>query len=234
VNITFIWIPGFGARRGEKAIAKSCVHLNGLVDHDGNLARTPLAKNSACRGDGFPYSLWAVAPILRFIGLLNAAVWLGAMVLFTAFIGPGLFSPEMKQVLRADWMPGAVAQILVVNYMMLQQWCAGIALVHLVFDWLYTGKIFAKSSLIILVACLLMSLAGTRLMAPKMKELHLWKYSPQATPAQRDVATRSFPILHAAAQITNLLALCGVLFYYWRLSVGPQGARSGAAARYRS
>jgi len=71
-------------------------------------------------------------------------------------------------------------------------------------------------------------------LAPKMKELHLWKYSPQATPAQRDVARRSFPILHATAQITNLLALCGVLFYYWRLSVGPQGGRSGAGARYRS
>jgi len=71
-------------------------------------------------------------------------------------------------------------------------------------------------------------------MAPRMKELHLWKYSPQSTPAQKDIAKRSFPILHGAAQVTNLLALCGVLFYYWRLSVGPQGGRSGASARYRS
>src|SRR3954454_3078253 len=72
------------------------------------LAGTQVAKNSACRAGGFPYSLWAVAPILRFIGLLNAAVWLGAMTLFTAIIGPALFGPEVRQVLRADWMPGAV------------------------------------------------------------------------------------------------------------------------------
>jgi uncharacterized membrane protein YiaA len=183
---------------------------------------------------GFPYSLLAVAPVLRFIGLLNAAVWLGAMVLFTAVIGPALFGPEAHQVLRAEWMPGAVAQILVERYMILQQWCAGIALIHLIFDWLYTGKLFAKSSLIILALCLAMSLAGTRLLAPRMKELHLWKYSPQSTPAQKEYAKRNFGILHGASQVTNLLALCGVLFYYWRLSVGPQGGRSGAGARYRS
>jgi hypothetical protein len=156
------------------------------------------------------------------------------MILFTAIIGPTLFSPEVRQILRADWMPGAVAQILVERYMILQQWCAAIALVHLIFDWLYTGKLFAKSSLIILVLCLGVSLLGTRFLTPRMKELHLYKYSPQSTPAQKADTNRNFGILHATAQITNLLALCGVLFYYWRLSVGPQGGRSGASSRYRS
>jgi hypothetical protein len=157
------------------------------------------------------------------------------MVLFTGVIGPAIFGPEVKQIVgRSDWVPGAIAQIMVVNYMVLQQWCAGIALVHLIFDWLYTGKFYAKSLLIILVVCLGISFAGTQLMAPQMKQLHVMKYSPQTTPAQKDYAARSFRILHATAQITNLLVFCGVLFYYWRLSVGPQGGRSGAGARYRS
>ena len=183
-----------------------------------------------------PFSLQfvPVAPILRFIGLLNAAVWLGAMIFFTAVIGPGMFSPEVKQIVgRAEWMPGAIAQILVERYMVLQQWCAAIALVHLIFDWLYTGKLFAKSSLIILVICLGMALGGTRLLAPQMKQLHIMKYSPQTTPAQKEHAARNFRILHGTSQVTNLLALCGILFYYWRLSVGPQGGRSGASVRYR-
>jgi hypothetical protein len=176
-----------------------------------------------------------VAPILRFIGLLNAAVWLGAMILFTAFVGPALFSPEVKMLVgRSEWMPGAIAQILVERYMVLQQWCAIIALVHLIFDWLYTGKLFAKSSIFILLICLGIALGGTRLLAPQMKQLHLMKYSPQSAPAQREHAARNFRILHATSQVTNVMALCGVLFYYWRLSVGPQGARPGAGARYRS
>lgn len=176
-----------------------------------------------------------MAPILRFIGLLNAAVWLGSMVLFTAIIGPAIFGPEVRQIVgRADWLPGAIAQILVVNYMLLQQWCAGIALVHWIFDWLYTGKLHAKSSVFIILFCLLVAIGGSQLLAPQMKQLHLIKYSPQSTPAQKEYAARNFRILHATAQITNLLAFCGVLFYYWRLSVGPQGGRSGAGARYRS
>jgi hypothetical protein len=157
------------------------------------------------------------------------------MVLFTGVIGPAIFGPEVKQLVgRSDWVPGAIAQILVVNYMVLQQWCAGIALVHLIFDWLYTGKFYAKSLLIILAVCLGISFAGTQFLAPQMKQLHVMKYSPQSTPAQKDYAARNFRILHATAQITNLLVFCGVLFYYWRLSVGPPGGRSGAGARYRS
>jgi hypothetical protein len=60
------------------------------------------------------------------------------------------------------------------------------------------------------------------------------KYSPQTTAAQKQHAERNFGILHGTSQVMNLLALGGVLFYYWRLSVGPQGGRSGAAARYRA
>ena len=79
-----------------------------------------------------------------------------------------------------------------------------------------------------------MALGGTQLLAPRMKQLHMMKYSPQSTQPQRDYAARNFKILHATAQITNLLALFGVLLYFWRLSSGPQGGRSGASARYRS
>jgi hypothetical protein len=155
------------------------------------------------------------------------------MAFFTGVIGPTLFSPEVKMLVgRSEWMPGAVAQIMVERYMVLQQWCAGIALVHLIFDWLYTGKLFAKSSLLILVLCLGISFAGTELLAPQMRILHRMKYSPQSTPAQVEYARRNFGLLHGAAQVTNLLALCGVLFYYWKLSAGPQGARSRGGARY--
>src|SRR5437763_12729686 len=98
------------------------------------------------------------------------------MIFFTAVIGPGLFSPEVKQMVgRADWIPGAIAQILVVRYLTVQQWCAGIALAHLIFDWLYTGKLIAKSLLVILVICLGMSLGGARLLAPQMQQLHVMK-----------------------------------------------------------
>jgi hypothetical protein len=175
-----------------------------------------------------------VAPILRFIGLLNAAVWLGGMVFFTAVVGPTFFSPEVKNLLTLP-RAGAAAQIMVEHYLVLQQWCAAVALVHLISEWLYNqGRSFPKASLVIIVGCLAISLAGSRLLAPQMKQLHLVKYAVQTTPDQKASAARSFAILHGTSQVTNLLALAGVLFYFWRLSNGTQGGRPGAGARFRS
>lgn len=173
-----------------------------------------------------------MVPVLRFIGLLNAAVWLGGMVFFTVVVGPTLFSPQVTSLLTLP-RAGATAQILVENYMVGQQWCAGIALVHLMAEWLYFGRLNSKASLWILLACLAVSLAGTHLLAPQMKQLHLIKYAVQTTAEQKAAAARSFTILHATSQITNLLALCGVLFYYWRLSYGNVGGKTGLGARFR-
>jgi len=174
-----------------------------------------------------------VVPVLRFIGLLNAAVWLGAMVFFTAVVGPTFFSPEVKAMITVP-LAGATAQIMVGHYMVLQQWCAGIALVHLMAEWLYFGRLNSKASLWILLFCLGVSLIGGKLMIPKMREYHLIKYAVQPISAERrGAAERNFSILHATSQITNLLALAGVLFYYWRLSNGNQGGKSSAGARFR-
>lgn len=172
--------------------------------------------------------------MLRFVGLLNAAVWLGAMCFFTFVIGPTFFSDEVKNLLTLP-RAGAAAQIMVERYLVLQQWCAGIALAHLLAEWLYNqGRMFPRAALIVLIGCLGISLAGSRLLAPQMKQLHLVKYAVQTTPEQKAAAARSFAILHGTSQVTNLLALLGVLYYYWKLSVGGQGSRTGTGTgRFR-
>jgi len=155
------------------------------------------------------------------------------MVFFTFVVGPTFFSAEFKALLTIP-RTGAAAQIMAGHYLLLQQWCAAIALAHLILEWLYTGKLFPKTSLIILVACLGIAVAGSRLLAPRMQQLHLIKYAVQTSAQQKAEAARSFGILHGAAQVTNLLALAGVLFYYWRLSNVNQGGRTGAGTRFRS
>lgn len=171
---------------------------------------------------------------VRFIGLLNAAVWLGATVFFTFLVGPVFFLEEAKRLMILPHIPGAIAQLVIGRYMLLQEWCAGIALVHLVFEWFLTGRPFPKSSLFILIALLGIGLAGNRLLLPKMRELHLTKYALQSTPAQKDAAARAFSILHGTSSATNLLALGGLLFYFWKVSMGNQGGRSGGGMRFRA
>ena len=154
------------------------------------------------------------------------------MIFFTAVVGPAFFSPEMKALVTVP-RAGAAAQIVLANYMVLQQWCAGIALVHLMAEWLYFGRLNSKASLWILLFCLAVALAGGKLLLPQMKDLHLRKYAMQTSDEQKRAADRSFKILHATSQATNLLALAGVLFYYWRLSNGNQGGKSSVGARFR-
>lgn len=178
-----------------------------------------------------------VAPVqstIRFIGLLNAAVWLGATVFFTFFVGTAFFTPEAKQLMILPHIPGAVAQMIIVRYLTLQEWCAGIALVHLVLEWFLTGKVFPKASLFVLVGLLGISLLGSRLLVPKMRYLHLVKYAVQSKPEERAAAERSFAILHGTSSATNLLALGGLLFYYWKVSMGNQGGRTGGGMRFRA
>jgi hypothetical protein len=174
-----------------------------------------------------------VVPVLRFIGLLNAAVWLGGMVFFTVVVGPTLFYNPEIQSLVSRMRIGAIAQVLIEQYMIGQQWCAGIALVHLMAEWLYFGRLNSKISLWILLGCLTISMLGAHVMVPEMKALHLRMYAPQKNAEEQAAAKRSFGILHGTSQVTNLLALCGVLFYYWRLSYGNQGGKTGSGARFR-
>jgi hypothetical protein len=173
-----------------------------------------------------------VVPVLRFIGLLNAAVWLGAIVFFTAVVGPTFFTPEVKALVTVP-RAGMIAQMVVERYLVLQEWCSGIALVHLLAEWLYFNRLNSKASLWILLFCLAASLLSERTLVPKMKELHLIKYAVQTSNEQKQAAARSFTILHATSSVTNLLMLAGVLFYYWRLSNGNQGGKSSAGARFR-
>ena len=63
---------------------------------------------------------------LRFVGLMNAAVWFGAAIFFTFGIGAAAFSPEMKELLgpkNSPYFSGAIAQILIARYFHLQLLC---------------------------------------------------------------------------------------------------------------
>src|ERR1039457_449261 len=77
----------------------------------------------------FSYSARVIG-FLRFVGILNAAVWFGGAVFFTFWSGRAPFSPEMKALLGPQNYPyfsGAIAQILIARYFNLQFTCSIIA-----------------------------------------------------------------------------------------------------------
>lgn len=169
---------------------------------------------------------------LRFFGLLNAAVWLGGAISFTIALGPAFFSKEMTAIVPAPWN-GAAAQIVIHRYFILLNCCGAIALVHLFLETLYSGKAVERLTLGAVVVVLALSLSGGFWLQPKLRTLHVQKYSTQVSKETRVRATRSFKIWHGVSQTMNLIVIGGLLIYLWRISSPPNTTRFTSATKFR-
>jgi len=169
--------------------------------------------------------------VLRFIGVLNAAVWLGAAVFFTFAVGPAFFSDDVKHVFKPVFKdnylfwPGVMLQFVIGRYFYLQQICGVIALVHLVAEWFYLGRPLQWLNVTLLSGLLLIGFVGGFWFQPKLHELHLVKYglNQQYQPAALSVAERteaykSFKTWHGVSQAMNLVGLAALIVYFWRVT----------------
>lgn len=168
---------------------------------------------------------------LRIIGILNAAVWFGTVVFFTFAAGPAFFTDEMTRLLGRPHA-GAAAQLLVHRYFVVQQWCAGVAIAHLIGEWLYTGRPFHRLNLLILMTLFVIGILGGYVIQPRLKELHLRKYSPQTSAEVKQSASRNFSILHGASMALNLLVMGGVLVYLIQVTKQVSTARFTSVNRF--
>ena len=174
---------------------------------------------------------------LRFVGLINAAVWFGAAVFFTLGIGAAPFSPEMKELLgpkTSPYFPGAIAQIYIGRYFHFQLVCGVVALLHLLAEWLYLGRRPRKFSLSLLLSLVVAGLLGGYWLQPKMKTLHRIKYGLNTPPAERETADRSFRAWHGISQGINLVVLAGLAVYLWRVANPEDPARFVSTTKFRS
>ena len=156
---------------------------------------------------------------LRFVGILNAAIWFGGAVFFTFGIGRASFSPEMKFLLGANNYPyfsGAIAQLLISRYFDLQAICSVIACLHLLGESIYMGKLPGKFRAGLVIGLCAAALLGGFWLQPKMNALHAVKYSTSAKPDAREAAGRSFKIWHGFSMAINLVVVCSIGVYFWR------------------
>jgi Domain of unknown function (DUF4149) len=178
-----------------------------------------------------------VIGFLRFVGLLNAAIWFGAAIFFTFWSGPAPFSPEMKALLgprNYPYFSGAIAEILIARYFSLQILCSIIAIVHLLAEWLYMGRFPENSRLALLLGLCLVVMAGGYWFQPKMKALHATKYALNQPAHVRESAARSFRAWHGVSMGVNLLVVAGLAVYLWRVANSSDGTRFVSAVKFRS
>jgi len=165
--------------------------------------------------------------ILRFIGIMNAAIWLGGSVYFSFVAGKMPFSPEMQTLLR-DQFPyysGAIAQVGVAKYFGFHIVCGVIALLHLTADWLYQERRNRALVVAVVVAIFSATLLGAFVLQPKMKRLHQQKYAINYPQPARDAAAKSFKRWHALSMTMNLFILGGLVIYTLQMTRPPEIAR---------
>lgn len=163
---------------------------------------------------------------LRIVGILNAALWFGASIFFTFFVGPAFFSEAMVGLLSKPYA-GAAAQIVLERYFLLQLICGLVALGHLVGESLYLSRPILRWSLTLVAAIFVLGLVGGYGIQPRLKQLHLQMYAASTTPEVKETARKSFRVWHGLSWAANLAALGGITVYLFRI------ARQGDNSRYR-
>ena len=180
-----------------------------------------------------------VIVLLRLVGVMNAAVWFGgAVFIFLTFaVSPVLFSPTLKSYLGEIW-PGVIAMMFLERYFVLQYFCSIIALIHMFAEWLYLGKPLNRLTSSVLAALLLIAFASGLWLAPRLRLLHEMKYGynrgATSTQPQRDQATKGFRALHGISRTLDILALCGLTIYIFRVATPPNGPRFSPTTKFRS
>jgi hypothetical protein len=180
-----------------------------------------------------------VIGFLRFVGIINAAIWFGAAVFFTFGAGPAVFSQDMENFLLLKppttfrYVAGGIAQVLIARYFRLQLVCGIIALFHLLAERLYSGKSPQKFATGLLVALLSITLFGAYWIQPKLKQLHTTRYAVKSSPETREAAAQSFRAWHGASQALNLLMLGGLAIYLWRVANPPDSTRFLITPKFR-
>jgi hypothetical protein len=173
--------------------------------------------------------------LLRFVGVMNAAIWFGAAVFFTLGVAPAFFTPEMKR-LFGDAYVGVIAQMVLGRFFALHYVCGLIALAHWIAEWFYLGRTLNRLTLGLLIGVLGFSLIGGLGLQPRLKEWHRTKYSraESVTPEKRAQAARSFGLWHGVSSTMNLFVLAALGIYFWRLANPADAPRFVSAAKFRS
>ena len=198
--------------------------------------------------------------LLRFIGLMNAAVWFGAAVFFYLGIGPATFSPEMRHVLTDPAYgkySGILDQLYWERILGFQIWCAVIALVHQLAEWLYMGRRLQRLTLYLVFALLLLGLVDGFWLQPRLHRLHQIAYSYQLTSAgleshvypqeERARAVRSLELWQKVGRFgalglspsrfsltINWFGLLALMYLTWRIANPGDVPRFVPSTKFRS
>ncbi len=177
---------------------------------------------------------------MRFVGIVNAAIWFGAGVFFAVAILPGVFSQDMHKVLGVpadspyfSYYPGGVALVLFKRFFALQYFCGIVALLHLLAEKLYLGRALPRLGMALVVGVFGLALVGGLWLQPRMENFRQTMYLG-ANPDQKERARHAFGLWHGISECANLIIIGSLLAHLLRVTRPPESDRYSTFTIFRS
>jgi hypothetical protein len=186
-------------------------------------------------GKAFPMVQLVIATA-RIVGLMNAAIWLGASVFAVLGTGAATSSQAMEQLLTPAFYPyfsGSIAHIFLERYWLLHLACACIALLHLGAESLYFGRVIRKKTLGLLLTLLVLGILQKTAIMPALKRSHLGAHATNRTQIQKESALSSYRAWNGSSHVLNFVMMIALGVYLWRLANPPESPRFGSFTNYR-
>jgi hypothetical protein len=170
------------------------------------------------------------------MGMLNAALWLGAAVFCTMGVLPAINSQRMLDLLGPAYFPylsGAITRVLIVRLFYWQIAGALIAWAHLVLEWLYLGRTPRRRWVGLLTLLFSLSLITALWLNPRLTRLQRTQYALNAKPEDRVGASKNFRLWDGVFQAANVVLIGGVAVYFWRLTTAEEAPRFVSPVKFR-
>jgi len=177
-----------------------------------------------------------VIGFLKFVGILNAAVWLGATIFHLFGESPALHSEAMQTLLGAKYYPffsGAIAQIVADRFFHWLLACGFLGLAHLVAERLYLGKTSQRLGFGLVLGVLAASLCLGLLVQPKIRMWHVQSHAVNATAPQRAACQKTLRAWNAVAWMLHLVLISGLGVHLWRMANPPEQKRFISPSQFR-
>lgn len=166
---------------------------------------------------------------LRLAGLVVASIWLGGTVLFVLAMDPLFGRAEVLRLLGPLYA-GEIGLQSLQRFHVFQLFCAALALIHTLTEWLYSGRPLESRLLALLLVLFMAAVAGRVWLVPKCREFNIQAHlgpnqqvlrEPQ-TPQQRQAA-HSLAVWQGVGVVFNVITLAGVALYFLHASNSGNG-----------
>jgi hypothetical protein len=201
-----------------------------------------------------------VSVLLRFIGVMNVAVWFGAALFYFFGVTPATYSADMKYLLTERTYTvysGVIDDIYWQRLFTFEVWCGAIALAHQCAEWLYLGRRL-RLTFWLVVGLLSLSLIDGLVLHPHIQHLREVKFAYQKTAhglqgqnaytlPQREKAAKSLEFYKKVGRIgtfvldsekfsmtMNWLALSCLAVLAWRVANPNENVRFAPSSKFRS